>query len=239
MSSAQKNESRLVATVIYDGLSLFEYGCAVEVFGLPRPELGPGWYRFATVASTRGPLRGAGGIEIVADGDLSLLRDADTIIVPGWSNVMTPVPQDLCHALRQASDRGARVMSICTGAFVLAAAGLLDGKKATTHWRHASELARRYPDIQVEPDVLYVDAGNILTSAGSIAGIDLCLHLIRRDHGARVANHVARRLVMPPHREGGQAQFIEEPVSKHSSSKLAPLLETVRATLHEEWSILV
>ncbi|SCX22435.1 Carnitine catabolism transcriptional activator [Agrobacterium sp. DSM 25558] len=237
MSSAQKNDAGLVAAVVYEDLSLFEYGCAVEVFGLPRPELGAGWYRFTTVACTRGPLRGAGGIQIVADGDLKLFDEAKTIIVPGWSNVATPVPEDLCQALHRASERGTRVMSICTGAFVLAAAGLLNGKKATTHWRHAAELARRYPDIQVEPDVLYVDAGNILTSAGSIAGIDLCLHLIRRDHGARIANHVARRLVMPPHREGGQAQFIEEPISKHSGSALAPLLESVRGALQEEWTI--
>ena len=237
MNLVQTDDSGLVAVVVYDGLSLFEYGCAVEIFGLPRPELGTGWYRFATVASSPEPLRGAGGIRIVADGDLGLLDEAWTIVVPGWSHVATPVPEDLGRALRRAFERGARIMSICTGAFVLAGAGLLDGRKATTHWRHTEELAARFPGIEVMPDVLYVDAGNILTSAGSIAGIDLCLHLIRRDHGARIANHVARRLVMPPHREGGQAQFIEEPVSRHSGSALAPLLETVRSDLGEDWSI--
>ena len=230
-------DAGLVAVLVYEGLSLFEYGCAAEVFGLPRPELGTGWYGYATAASTPGVLRGTGGIQIVADGTLEILEQARTVVVPGWSSVSAPVPEDLCEALRGAQARGARVMSICTGAFVLAAAGLLDGRKATTHWRHTDELARRHPRVDVQPDVLYVDAGDVLTSAGSIAGIDLCLHLIRRDLGVGIANHVARRLVMPPHREGGQVQFIEEPVPKHGGSALAPLIETVRAALHEDWSI--
>ncbi len=237
MRSLPKMDAGLVAVVVYEQLSLFEYSCAAEVFGLPRPELGSGWYRYATVASSPGLLRGTGGIHVSADAGLDLLDKAHTVVVPGWSSVSAPVPDDLCVALCRANGRGARVMSICTGVFVLAAAGLLDDRKATTHWRHTAELADRYPRVQVQPDVLYVDAGTILTSAGSIAGIDLCLHLVRRDLGARVANHVARRLVMPPHREGGQAQFIEEPVSRHSGSALAPLVEAVRAALHEEWSI--
>ncbi|MBV8271908.1 MAG: transcriptional regulator FtrA [Cupriavidus sp.] len=227
----------LVAVVVYDGLSLFEYGCAVEVFGLPRPEMGDAWYRFATCSADSGTLRGAGGIQVQADGGLELLSKAKTIIIPGWRGIEAAVPAELCLALRKANKRGARVMSICTGAFVLAAAGLLDGKRATTHWRHAAALAERYPEVRVEADVLYVDAGDVLTSAGSAAGIDLCLHLIRRDFGPLAANQVARRLVMPPHREGGQAQYIAEPVSKRSSASLAPLLDTVRATLGEDWPI--
>ena len=230
-------DAGVVAVLVYEGLSLFEYGCAAEVFGLPRPEFGRAWYGYATASSSTGVLRGTGGIQIVADGTLDLLDRARTVVVPGWSSVSTPVPDDLCQALGRAHARGARILSICTGAFVLAAAGLLDGRKATTHWRHADELARRYPRVEVQPDVLYVDAGDVLTSAGSIAGIDLCLHLVRRDFGARVANHVARRLVMPPHREGGQVQFIEEPVSRHSGSALAPLIEAVRSALHQDWSI--
>ena len=230
-------DAGLVAVLVYEGLSLFEYGCAAEVFGLPRPEFGKAWYGYATVSSSIGVLRGTGGIQIVADGSLELLDVARTVVVPGWSSVSAPVSDDVCEALRRANARGARIMSICTGAFVLAAAGLLDGRRATTHWRHTDELARRYPLVAVEPDVLYVDSGDVLTSAGSLAGIDLCLHLVRRDFGARVANHVARRLVMPPHREGGQVQFIEEPVSRHSGSALAPLIERVRSALHEDWSI--
>ncbi|MGE8367675.1 transcriptional regulator FtrA [Cupriavidus sp.] len=227
----------LVAVVVYDGLSLFEYGCAVEVFGLPRPEMGENWYRFMTCSAEPGRLRGSGGIQVQADGGLELLAKARTIIIPGWRGIEADVPPELCRALRKANKRGARVMSICTGAFVLAAAGLLDGKRATTHWRHAAALAARYPEVHVEADVLYVDAGDVLTSAGSAAGIDLCLHLIRRDLGPRAANQVARRLVMPPHREGGQAQYIDEPVSKRSGASLAPLVDAVRATLDEGWSI--
>ncbi|GAB2457462.1 transcriptional regulator FtrA [Comamonas humi] len=230
-------EPGLVAVIVYDGLSLFEYGCAVEVFGLPRPELGEGWYRFAACAAEPGVLRGAGGIQIQPAAGLELLPQARTIIVPGWRGIDAPVPERLSEALRQAHAGGARILSICTGAFVLAAAGLLDGRRATTHWRHAPALAARYPRVQVQADVLYVDAGSILTSAGSAAGIDLCLHLIRRDLGPRAANQVARRLVMPPHREGGQAQYIEEPVSRRPSASLAPLLDAVRADLRGDWPI--
>ncbi|MFM0416942.1 transcriptional regulator FtrA [Paraburkholderia aromaticivorans] len=237
MKSLSAVNAGLVVVIVYDGLSLFEYGCAVEVFGLPRPEMGDAWYSFATCAAEPGKLHGSGGIQVRADGGLELLAKAKTIIVPGWRDIEEAVPPELCRALNKANKRGARVMSICTGAFVLAAAGLLDGKSATTHWRHATALASRYPDIRVEPDVLYVDAGDVLTSAGSAAGIDLCLHLIRRDLGPRAANQVARRLVMPPHREGGQAQYIDEPVSKRSGSALAPLMDAVRATLAEDWSI--
>ncbi|MBS0509376.1 MAG: transcriptional regulator FtrA [Proteobacteria bacterium] len=227
----------LVAVIVYDGLSLFEYGCAVEIFGLPRPELGERWYRFAACAAEAGLLRGAGGVHMQPAAGLELLAQARTIIVPGWRGIDAPVPEPLCTALRQAHARGARILSICTGAFVLAAAGLLDGRRATTHWRHAPALAARHPLVQVQADVLYVDAGDILTSAGSAAGIDLCLHLIRRDLGPRAANHVARRLVMPPHREGGQAQYIEEPMPRRASASLAPLLDAVRANLGQDWPI--
>ncbi|MFC5522924.1 transcriptional regulator FtrA [Polaromonas jejuensis] len=232
-----RTDPGLVAVIVYDGLSLFEYGCAVEVFGLPRPELGDRWYRFAACAAEPGVLRGPGGIQIQPAEGLELLARARTIIVPGWRGIEAPVPEPLCEALRQAHARGARILSICTGAFVLASAGLLDGRRATTHWRHAPALAARYPKVQVQADVLYVDAGSILTSAGSAAGIDLCLHLIRRDLGPRVTNQVARRLVMPPHREGGQAQYIEEPVSRRASASLAPLLDAVRANLGKDWPI--
>nr|WP_274389880.1 transcriptional regulator FtrA [Azospirillum doebereinerae] len=235
---AVPNQSPLVAVLAYDGLCTFEFGVAVEVFGLPRPELGPGWYRFAVAALDPGPLRAMGGIRVIADGGLELLDDASTIVVPGWRGAREPVPPALTAALQRADARGARILSICSGAFVLAAAGLLNGRRATTHWRYAATLADLYPDIRVAPDVLYVDEGNILTSAGSAAGIDLCLHLVRRDFGPDAANSVARRLVVPPHREGGQAQFIETPVpTAREGARLGPLLDHLRDRLGEEHSL--
>ncbi|CAO3444444.1 transcriptional regulator FtrA [Azospirillum largimobile] len=228
----------LAVALAYDGLCTFEFGVAVEVFGLPRPELGPGWYRFAVAALDSGPLRAVGGIRIEADGGLDLLDQADIIVIPGWRGAREPVPVQLTEALRRADVRGARILSICSGAFVLAAAGLLTGRRATTHWRYATTLGELYPDIRVVPDVLYVDEGNILTSAGSAAGIDLCLHLVRRDFGPEAANSVARRLVVQPHREGGQAQFIEAPVPiAREGVRLGPLLDHLRETLAEDHSL--
>lgn len=230
----------LVVAVAYDGLCTFEFGCAVEVFGLPRPEMGPGWYRFAVAAAEPGPLRAAGGITVGVDGGLDLLAQAGTVVVPGWRGAAdAPVPESLCAALRGAHAAGARVLSLCSGAFVLAAAGLLEGKRATTHWRYFDALAARHPGLTLVPDVLYVDEGSVLTAAGSAAGLDLCLHLVRRDWGPRVANGVARRLVVPPHREGGQAQYVERPVPRERAggSRLAGVLDRVRAGLDEDWPI--
>ena len=149
---------------------------------------------------------------------LDALAEADTVLVPGLRPARWPPPAAALDALRAAHARGARVASICTGAFVLAHAGLLDGRRATTHWAHAERLAERYPAVTVDPDVLYVDEGDVLTSAGVAAGIDLCLHLVRRDHGAEVANAVARRIVVAPHRDGGQAQFVEAPAARRRAS---------------------
>ena len=229
----------LVVAIAYDGLCTFEFGCAVEVFALPRPEMGPDWYRFAVAAAEPGPLRAAGGITVSMDGGLDLLAGAGTIIVPGWRGAHAPVPPALCDALRGAHAAGARVLSLCSGAFVLAAAGLLDGRRATTHWRYFDALAARHPGLTLVPDVLYVDEGSVLTAAGSAAGLDLCLHLIRRDWGPRAANQVARRLVIPPHRDGGQAQYVERPVPREraAGSRLAALLDQVRATLNQDWPI--
>jgi AraC family transcriptional activator FtrA len=221
-----------VVALAYDGLCTFEYGVAVELFALPRPEMGPDWYRFATAAAEPGDLKGLGGVRIVGDGGLELLARASVIIAPGWRGMDAPVPPPLVEALRAAHARGARLMSICAGVFVLAATGLLDGRRATTHWRYADALRARHPAIQVQPDVLYVDEGDLLTSAGSAAGIDLGLHLIRRDFGPEAANTVARRLVVPPHRDGGQAQFVERPVpSVHEASRLGPIFDHMRADL--------
>ena len=194
--------------------------------------MGPDWYRFAVCAIEPGPLRAIGGFQIVADGGLELLDQADTIVIPGWRGAGSePVPTALIEALRKAHARGARLMSICSGVFALAATGLLSGRRATTHWHHVEKLAGAYPDIRVEPDVLYVDEGRVLTSAGSAAGIDLCLHVVRADFGPEIANRLARRLVVPPHREGGQAQFIERPVppAREAVRSRSPLRPDARA----------
>ncbi len=199
-----------VAIWVYEGLSPFELGVAVEIFGLPRPEL-PLDYEVAVCAGRPGTLAVLGGFWMTVQHGLEALAAADTVIVPGCPDVSQDPPAEVVAAVRAAYDRGARVASFCSGAFVLAAAGLLDGRRATTHWRYASTLARRHPRVRVDPEVLYVDEGRVLTSAGTAAGIDLCLHLVRTDHGVAVANAVARRVVVPAHREGGQAQYIESP----------------------------
>ncbi|HAS1787357.1 TPA: transcriptional regulator FtrA [Enterobacter cloacae] len=203
----------------YDGLCTFEFGVAVEIFGLPRPEMGDAWYRFAVAGVDEGELRATGGIRMLADGDLRLLETADLIVVPGWRGMDEPVPEALSQALREAHGRGCRLLSICSGVFVLAASGLLNGRKATTHWRYTEALKTRYPAITVVEDVLYQDEGDILTSAGSAAGIDLCLHVVRRDYGIEAANRVARRLVIPPHRDGSQTQQLSRPVAQLRESQ--------------------
>ncbi|KEA51132.1 transcriptional regulator [Mangrovibacter sp. MFB070] len=228
----------LVVVLAYQGLCTFEFSVATEVFGLPRPEMGENWYRFAVAALDKGPLSATGGIRIMVDGGLELLAQADTIIIPGWRGTDTPVPPALLNALRQAASRGCRLVSICSGVFVLAATGLLNGAQATTHWRYAAQLKARYPAIRVNEHVLYIDEGQCLTSAGSAAGIDLCLHLVRKDYGPQAANLVAQRLVVPPHRDGGQAQFIPAPVAKeYESSRLGDLFDYLHQHLHCSHSV--
>ncbi|TYB38157.1 helix-turn-helix domain-containing protein [Micromonospora sp. AP08] len=204
---------RTVAVLAYPGMSVFETGIVTEVFGLPRPELEVDWYRLTVCAERPGAVPVVGGAALHTPYGLETLAEAGTVILPGVPDVTVDPSPELVGALRRAHRRGARLMSICSGAFALAGAGLLDGRRATTHWRYADVLARRHPAVTVDPDVLYLDDGDILTSAGSAAGLDLCVHVVRRDLGAAVANAVARRLVIPPHRDGGQAQFIEAPVS--------------------------
>jgi AraC family transcriptional regulator, transcriptional activator FtrA len=199
--------NNLVAVLAYDGVNAFELGLAVEVFGLPN--MGRDWYRVIICADRPGrPLAAGGGVTLVADFGLPSLRQAGTIIVPGWQDIDREPPEILLNALRRAHARGARIASICSGVFVVAAAGLLAGRHVTAHWANAEALARKYPQVQVDANVLYVDDGDILSSAGRAAGLDLCVHIVRRDFGAEVANEVARRLVIPAHREGRQAQFI-------------------------------
>jgi AraC family transcriptional regulator, transcriptional activator FtrA len=202
-----------VAVHAFDGLPAFELGVAAEVFGLPRPELGlERWYELAVFGERPGRLSAVGGFAVEVAHGLEALETAGTVILPGTPDVHGDPPAELVEALRAAHARGARLVSICSGAFVLAATGLLDGRRAATHWRYAELLARRFPAVEVDARVLYVDAGDVLTSAGTAAGIDLCLHLVRRDHGAAVANRVARRMVVSPHRAGDQAQYVEAPV---------------------------
>ncbi|AMO49373.1 Transcriptional regulator, AraC family with amidase-like domain [Enterobacter sp. FY-07] len=220
MTTLRRTASRhRVIALAYDGLCTFEFGVAVEIFGLPRPEMGDSWYSFAVAAIEEGELRATGGIRVLTEGGLALLATADTIVVPGWRGAQMPVPETLCAALRAASLRGCRIISICSGVFVLAAAGLLNGRKATTHWRYTPLLREHYPAIDVLEDALYYDEGNVMTSAGSAAGIDLCLHVVRQDFGIEIANLVAQRLVVQPHRDGSQTQHLTRPVARTRESK--------------------
>lgn len=224
-------ESQLVVAVAYDRLCTFEFGCVVEMFALHRPELGVPWYRFAVCSGERGPLRAAGGVTISAPHSLRILDQAHTIIVPGWRDADEPPPEALVRKIRAAHQHGARICSICSGVFVLAAAGILEGKTVTTHWRYAERLQQRYPGLTVEPNALYVDQGSVVTSAGSAAGLDMLVHLVRRDYGPKIANMVAQRLVIPPHRDGDQAQFVPRPVAQEEAGRLARLLDWVRSDL--------
>jgi len=223
------SKKHLVVALAYDRLCTFEFGCVVELFALERPELGVDWYDFAVCAIEPGPIRAAGGITIAAPHDPTMLERADTIVIPGWRDADEAPPPALLEQLRAAHARGARLCSICSGVFVLAAAGLLDGQRATTHWRYTERLVQRYPRIEVLPGDLYVDSGQVITSAGSAAGLDMLLHLVRRDYGARVGNLVAQRLVVAPHREGGQAQYLPRPMAHDERGRLTRLMDWVRA----------
>jgi AraC family transcriptional activator FtrA len=209
----QKTAMHTVATIAYDAVNPFELAVATEIFGFERPELGVPWYRFLVCGVEPRPIRTSIGIFLTTPYDLSHLAEADTVIVPSSRPGVVPVPDALLDTLRDAYERGARIISFCTGAFLLAAAGLLDGRRVTTHWAWAAELAACYPTVQVDPRVLYIDDGQILTSAGTAAAIDLSLYVVRQDYGAEIAAAVARRMVVPLHRDGGQAQYIETPLS--------------------------
>jgi len=195
----------------------FDLAIPAQVFGREREHYA--W----TVCAPGGPcaVPTETGFDVVVPAGLDALAHADTVVVPGIGDRAWPIGEDALDALRAAAARGARVASICTGAFVLAAAGLLDGRRATTHWQYAERLQRAFPAVDVDPDVLFVDEGDVCTSAGVAAGIDLCLHLVRRDHGAELANAVARRIVVAAHREGGQAQFVERPLPAEPGTGLA------------------
>jgi transcriptional regulator GlxA family with amidase domain len=227
---------RTVAVPVLDEVFAFELGVLCEVFGVDRPdepELPS--FDFALCTPTPGRVRTVSGFDLVVDHDLSRLETADLVAVPAIRRD-TVVPEELVDGLRRAAARGARVMSVCSGAFVLGAAGLLDDRDCTTHWTYAPELAARFPRARVDPDVLYVDSDGVLTSAGTAAGIDAALYLVRQEFGERVANRLARRMVMPPHREGGQRQYVDRPVPVEADT-LAGTLVWMLDHLDQEVSV--
>ncbi|MEU9885469.1 helix-turn-helix domain-containing protein [Sphaerisporangium sp. NPDC051011] len=219
MASGHPVRRHRIAVLALDRVLPMEVGMPFHI--LDRPGL---LYDLMLCGRTPGPVETDNGWPLIATHGLDAVGAADTVIVPAFRGYLDGAPDDVAVALRQAHRNGARIASICAGAFALASAGLLDGRRATTHWRYADDLARLYPKVEVDPDVLYVDAGGVLTSAGVASGIDLCLHLLRRDHGSATANAVAREIVAAPHREGGQAQFIRRPPAPPNKTGLGATL---------------
>jgi len=232
---------RNVAVVVLNGFLPFEFGTICEVFGIDRSDDGLPSYDFGVVAGETPPLRSHNDFTMQPSRGLDRLEEADLIALPAVGDERLGedprFPEDLLAALRRAVDRGTRVLSVCTGAFILGEAGLLDGRRCTTHWRSAAELARRYPAAKVDPDVLYVDDDPVITSAGTAAGIDACLYLVRKEQGSRIANGIARRMVVPPHRDGGQAQYVDQPVAPSCDGTLRELLEWLRAHLDQPLTV--
>jgi AraC family transcriptional regulator, transcriptional activator FtrA len=231
---AARLDARAVAVVACPGVTAFELGVACDIFGDDRSgRFGVPWYRLFVCGITGGPVATDSGFQILPAHGLERIREAGTVIVlPAL--FFERVPAELPGVLRQAHERGSRIVSLCTGAFALGAAGLLDGRRATTHWEECALLARQYPAAKVDPDVLFTDDGDILTAAGSAASIDLCLHLVRKDHGTEIATQLARQLVVPPQRDGGQAQYIDAPMPAADGSRLfAGTLDWLQAHLAE------
>ncbi len=227
---------RSVAVLLQEPVSLFEFGVLAEVFGIDRTEEGIPAFDYRVCAETRGPLDARDGTTVTAPFDLEGAADADLVAVPASPAARTPSPA-VVQVLRDAVDRGAWVMSVCSGAFTLGAAGILDGRDCTTHWRHAAELASAHPLARVDPDVLYVRDGTVITSAGTAAGIDAALYLVRTELGSAVATAIARRMVVPPHRDGGQRQFIDRPVPTTTAESLGPVLEWMLDHLDETFTV--
>jgi transcriptional regulator GlxA family with amidase domain len=227
-----------VAAVVVDGVHPFELGVVCEVFGLDRSDDGLPVYDFAVV-SADGPLvRTHAGFSMLVEQDLGRLEEADLIAVPaGEAYTERAFPPQMLAALVRAVERGATVLSVCSGVFVMGAAGLLDGRRCAAHWRHTEVLAARYPLARVEPDVLYVDDAGVITSAGTASGIDACLHLVRKEQGTAIANGIARRMVVPPHREGGQAQFVDRPLPQATSDTVTGVLSWMERHLDRELTV--
>lgn len=227
---------QVVATVAFERISPFHLSAPCLVFGDRHPGLPA--FDFTVCAVQPGQLATTAGFSIVVEHGLEALERADTIIIPSWRNPAERAPDALLDALNTANRRGSRIVGLCLGAYVLAQAGLLDGRAATTHWAYADDFSQRHPEVRLNPDVLYLEDGGLLTSAGTAAAIDCCLYMLRQQLGSEIANSVARRLVVPPHRQGGQAQFIAQPIpAKASDSRLASLLDWMRANLDRPLSL--
>ncbi|WP_253837667.1 helix-turn-helix domain-containing protein [Actinokineospora globicatena] len=226
-----KGSSHRVVAIVDAGSNPFELGVATELFGLRRPELERPWYEFELCAAEPTVRMHLGMFTLSGVAGLDAVDRADTVIVPNRPDPVVPVRPEVHAAIRRAADRGARLLSFCTGAFTLAEAGVIEGRRVTTHWRWVEEFARRHPGVLLEPDVLFVDDGDVLTAAGSAAALDLGLHVIRRDHGAEIANIVSRRLIFAGHRDGGQRQFVDRPLPPRLDTSLAPVLTWARARL--------
>lgn len=228
---------RTVAAVVSDGLAPFEFGVVCEVFGLDRREDGVPPFDFRVCGPVAGqPVTTSVGAQVVPGHGLEAADDADLAVVPAI-RIGSDYPEAVLDTVRRASARGATLLSVCSGVFVLAAAGVIDGRRVTTHWLHADELQRRHPSLDIDPDVLFVDDGDVITSAGTAAGIDACLHLVRRELGSRVANAIARRMVVPPQRDGGQRQFVQRPVPAAEEDSFAELLDWMTEHLDEPLTV--
>ncbi len=227
-----------VGILLFDRAPMFEMSVPTSVFGIDRSDTGAPRFRVRAIAAEPGPIRTTAGLELRAPHPLGAVRGVDVLIVPTWRDPGEDPPAAAVAAVRRAHRRGALVVGLCLGAFVLAAAGVLDGRRATTHWRHADVLAERFPAITVEPDVLYIDEGDVITSAGTAAGVDACLHVVRRLCGAEAAAVIARRMVVPPHRRGGQAQYVERPLPPaEPSDRFADVLNKALQRLDEDLDV--
>ncbi|MEV6615706.1 helix-turn-helix domain-containing protein [Streptomyces sp. NPDC051051] len=233
-----RRRKEIVAVLLFSGGPIFESSIPLSVFGIDRQDAGVPRYRLLVCAGEDGPLRTTGGLELTAPHGLEAISRAGTVVVPAWRSITSPPPADALDALRRAHEEGARIVGLCTGAFVLAAAGLLDGRPATTHWMYAPTLAKRYPSVHVDPRELFVDDGDVLTSAGTAAGIDLCLHIVRTDHGNEAAGALARRLVVPPRRTGGQERYLDRSLPEEiGADPLAEVVAWALEHLHEQFDV--
>ncbi|MCX4823281.1 helix-turn-helix domain-containing protein [Streptomyces sp. NBC_01142] len=233
-----RRRREVVAVLLFSGGPIFESSIPLSVFGIDRQDAGVPRYRLLVCGGEEGPLRTTGGLELTAPYGLEAISRAGTVVVPAWRSITSPPPPEALDALRRAHEEGARIVGLCTGAFVLAAAGLLDGRPATTHWMYAPTLAKRYPSVHVDPRELFVDDGDVLTSAGTAAGIDLCLHIVRTDHGTEAAGALARRLVVPPRRSGGQERYLDRSLPEEiGSDPLAEVVSWALEHLHEQFDV--
>lgn len=226
-----------VAVIVDENSNPFELGCATEIFGLRRPELGRELYEFILCAAEPRTRMRDGFFTLTGVADLAAADHADTVIVPNRPDVQVPRRPEVLDTIRRASAREARLVGFCSGAFTLAEAGVLDGRRATAHWQWADEFRARFPRVRLEPDVLFVDDGDVLTAAGSAAALDLGLYLVRRDHGAEIANSVSRRLVFAAHRDGGQQQFVERPLPDVRDTSLASVLTWAQERLDQPLTV--